>query len=189
MNVVGKLIRSTKQGVMQWDYRDESDPYFMDNKEEYTFSYKITDNKTVDGVITKLSLTNNYNYFLRTFFNIKEPKINRQINEVYYSNNKRVFILFLYAKYYSYIGKQLGVNNYVKEVARNLHHFHWVPSNEGVVRLYKARLDTEPGRKGYAKLVIRDTGWVNIYSPMNSIIIAMKPTVNINLYKEVSSFI
>ena len=63
--IINNLLKSTLINDINWYYMDESDPFYESNKDQYYTEYKITEEKRLDILLTKIYFTGYENYYIK----------------------------------------------------------------------------------------------------------------------------
>lgn len=148
--VIDKLIYLTKKDKIQWVYRDFDDPYYDINKDEFTCEYKITENKTIDIVITYHNFKQfGCNYYMKMYYNNKKPLKHINIGNAYHQAFNKIFDLFIFVKYYSVVKNEKYKKELIEKLLYDINNYKWKRSGDS----FLSRLDNDPKRNGISSVI------------------------------------
>jgi len=134
--IINNLLKSTLINDINWYYMDESDPFYESNKDQYYTEYKITEEKRLDILLTKIYFTGYENYYIKLYLNSNNNNI--FLNNFYYQDNSKIFDLFSEVKYFSAIKDNEYLNNFKQDLYFNWDKMNWIKSGND---FYKTTLE------------------------------------------------
>lgn len=134
--IINSLLKSTLINDINWYYMDESDPFYESNKDQYYTEYKITEEKRLDILLTKIYFTDYENYYIKLYLNSNNNNI--FLNNFYYQDNSKIFDLFSEVKYFSAIKDNEYLNNFKQDLYFNWDKMNWIKSGDD---FYKTTLE------------------------------------------------
>lgn len=159
------LNKLTKRGDIDWIFIDEYDPFYDHEKEQFTSNYKITDNKSLDFLLTKhyFPRGNYYNYYLTVFF--RKNNINTKIQTYYYQTSTELFQLFGNVKYKKLLEYDIYNSYFIHELYENWNNYKWQKTDN----FYRAVLEekTEGKETEYVKIIVTKR-MISIYYQVNN---------------------
>lgn len=149
---IDSLIRLTREGKLVWKFVNEN------NTEKLRCSYLITKDKFIGCEIIKY--LGGTNYFINFYYKGKK------LTTYYYQHISKIFDLFIYAKYVSYI-MDIGNDSFVDTLCNHFDNYEWESSFKKF--MYSTELESIDKKyagidvaKGNIEIVINDDLLYNI---------------------------
>lgn len=153
--VIENLIKYTDDDLLSWDRREEDDPFYSYDKEEYTVAYPIGQKKTIDILLTKHNFYTSNNMYIHFYFNdLNNTRLHREMAGYYYQNYSNIFELFISVKYGNWLRKE----EIVDYIIDNLDDYNW--KTRGT--FFMAVLEKSPKGEKSALISVYESGVVEI---------------------------